>query len=629
VHFLRDKLKKLKKEALFVYIGLGLFFVPFVYFTGFSNSFVRGKEMFIYCYLLFGIGLFFLKLITDKSRQISINNVFSSPVFIIICSILLLSLIVSITTPTPGINFWGTFIRGGGVLYWIILFLYVSFIGLFAERKISENFLFFPIISGTIVSIYGIIQFLGFDFLFSNFNTKFFDGRVFSFLGNPAYLGQFLTLILIPVLYFIFKNLSLKNWKKESIFIALFLLIFYVIVLTQTRTAMVGIVFLFFFLTVKNLKRIYKYCVKNKFFILFPVLIVAISIIGVRSFSERFSFSDLATRSLNSRIEIWKGTIELVKERPFLGYGLENFQVYFPEVASKAFLSLEENININADRIHNESLEFLFSLGIVGLLLYLLLFIILSVGFFKEKESSYSYLYLIPLTNMVQNQFAFSDASIIFLVVSILGILIARESKGKSSFRMKKYLFLLLIPLFLIIAKFKIFDAVMCELNYNKYSNSVGSSYSDAMYYLKEAQFYSPYYSELWYEMMMIDEISMKRALENIFKIEGKSGNYLAWMGNYFANFDPETASDYYIKALEKNPNNPNWLRAFGDMLCSYGDKESASIIYERYLNSIPEIWKWGNAYDTLTDSKKKTYDTFLKTTPYFPDLLKKIENCK
>lgn len=622
-------IKKIKKEALSFYIGLGLFFVPFVFFTGFSNSFVRGKEIFIYSYLLFGIGLFFLKLFKSKSHKITVNNVFWSPVFLIIFSIVLLALIVSLTTPTPGINFWGTFIRGGGVLYWLILFLYVSFIGLLADRQISDKLLLFPIISGTLVSIYGIIQFLGFDFMFSSFNTKFFDGRVFSFLGNPAYLGQFLTLILIPVLYLMFKNYTEKKRKVMGVFLVLFLLIFSVIVLTQTRTAMVGVLFVFLFLAVKNLKKIYSFCVKNKIIFLFLVLTIAISVLGVRSFSDRFSFSDLATRSLNSRIEIWKGTIDLILDRPVLGYGLENFQVYFPEVASKTFLTLEENININADRIHNESLEFLFSLGVFGLGLYLLLFIFLSIGFFKEKVSFYSYLYLIPLTNMVQNQFAFSDASILFLIVSVLGIIVARESKTKKTVQIKKYLIITFIPLVIFLAKIKIFDAIMCELNYFKYSNSIGLSYSDAMYYLKESQFYAPFYSELWYEMMMIDESSMERALENIRKTEGDSGNYLAWMGNYFANFDPEKASEYYIKALEKNPNNPNWLRAFGDMLCSYGDKENASIIYERYFDSIPEIWKWGNEYNNLSDSKKKTYDTFIKTTPYFLDLLKKIQNCK
>jgi len=629
VYFLRDKFKKIKKETLFVYIGLGLFFVPFVFFSGFSNSFVRGKEIFVYCYLLLGLVLFFFKLMMDKSHKIIINNIFGSPVYKILFLIVFLLLIVSLTTPTPGINFWGTFIRGGGVLYCLILFFYISFIGLFVNRKISENFLLFPIISGTLVSIYGIIQFLGFDFLFSAFNTKFFDGRVFSFLGNPAYLGQFLTLILIPVLYFIFKHHTERKLKKMSVFLVLFLLIFSVIVLTQTRTAMVGIFFVFLFLAVKNLKRIYLFCVKNKIILLLFALIISISALGVRSFSDRFSFSDLATRSLNSRVEIWKGTIELILDRPFLGYGLENFQVYFPEVASKTFLTLEENININADRIHNESLEVLFSLGVFGLILYFLLFIFLSIGFFKEKMPLYSYFYLIPLTNMVQNQFAFSDASILFLVVSILGIIVARESKTKKTVPIKKYLIVLFIPLVILLAKMKIFDAIMCELNYFKYTNSVGLSYSDAMYHLKESQYYAPFYSELWYEMMMVDESSMKRALENIRKTEGASGNYLAWMGNYFANFDPERASEYYIKAIEKNPNNPNWLRAFGDMLCSYGDKESASIIYDRYLDSIPEIWKWGNEYDNLSDSKKKTYNTFIKTTPYFLDLLKKIENCK
>ncbi|MBI5152526.1 tetratricopeptide repeat protein [Candidatus Peregrinibacteria bacterium] len=98
----------------------------------------------------------------------------------------------------------------------------------------------------------------------------------------------------------------------------------------------------------------------------------------------------------------------------------------------------------------------------------------------------------------------------------------------------------------------------------------------------------------------------------------------MAWKGNLYAKQDPQKASEYYTMALEKNPYHPNWIRAFADMLYENKDYENALYLYDKYLDAIPDFWKWK---DNLDEHKQNSYKTFLKNTPYFWGIIEKMNN--
>jgi len=345
---------------------------------------------------------------------------------------------------------------------------------------------------------------------------------------------------------------------------------------------------------------------------------------------DRFSLSDAALRSFNSRLEIWNGTINLIKKKPLLGYGEETFYIYFPEIITKKFLTLEENININADRIHNETLEILFSHGIFALLVYLTLLIVIFRLFFKTKNKLIVLLSLLIIANNIQNQFAFPDITISIIIAFCLGGLIASQAKNSEEKiievkRWKRYLLALMVLLLSIyIGVFTIYKPYMSQLAYADSRKNYSVDYSIAVNKHKEALKYTPYYSELWYELMFIDPSSMERALFYLEQIDGNSGNVLAWKGNFYADEDPQKASEFYTKALEKNPYHPNWIRAFADMLYKNGDYENALYLYNKYLEAIPDFWEWK---DNSDKRKQNSYETLLKNTPYFWGIIEKINN--
>ena len=153
--------------------------------------------------------------------------------------------------------------------------------------------------------------------------------------------------------------------------------------------------------------------------------------------------------------------------------------------------------------------------------------------------------------------------------------------------------------------------------------------YEVAVNSLKGTLAWTPYYSEPWYELMFVDPSSMERALQNLEVIDGKSGDVLAWNGNYYAESNPQLSAEYFLQALEKNPSHPNWLRAFGDMLYAQGDCETALYIYSQYIEVVPDYWKWTLDLDEYSSAQQKSYETFFKHVPYFFGTLEKMETCR
>lgn len=74
-------------------------------------------------------------------------------------------------------------------------------------------------------------------------------------------------------------------------------------------------------------------------------------------------------KSSKVRIGIWKNTLQIAKDRPILGYGAGNHKIAIMKVET----AQKKNFVVS-DHAHNDFLEMLSELGLVGLLLYISLF---------------------------------------------------------------------------------------------------------------------------------------------------------------------------------------------------------------------------------------------------------------
>ncbi|GAB6179340.1 O-antigen ligase family protein [Desulfotomaculum defluvii] len=139
---------------------------------------------------------------------------------------------------------------------------------------------------------------------------------------------------------------------------------------------------------------------------------------------NEFDLPEIKTTAGTGRVYIWQKTMELIKNSPLYGYGLDTFLYNFPQ-NDKHLMSNIGETNTYVDKPHNMYLNFAYGTGIVGFgaLLCLLVLYILKVGekVIKSNEGSVNLIatFFFCLTFMIQ--FLFNDSvigtSIVFWIL--------------------------------------------------------------------------------------------------------------------------------------------------------------------------------------------------------------------
>jgi O-antigen ligase len=629
------KTQTLIKEAYKIPVAICLFFIPLFFVPAFGFPFTQGKELFFKTVVI--LALVGAALVFAKKGGFPVRKIFDSPVAVLLAITATVAIVADAFSPTPLVAIFGTYSRGFGLIINLYLLVFAFYCAVALKEKDIRPLLRLAFISGVITAGYALLQKAGMDWFFRGYDTDIFVGRVFGFLGNPGYLGQFMLLILLTG---IFLFISSNGRQAKIFYLAVLLSVIAAMFFSGTRTAFMSLAVCAILVAVKYARKImdgirkipWKKIAGWKTAVLVLVILTLLAGIYAVTPKDRFSLSGTAVRSVESRLEIWKGAFGLFLKRPVLGYGEESFFIYFPETITKKFLTLEEDINLSADRIHNEFLERIFAGGILGGVTYLLLFIYLLRTIFKSKNRLEIILALIPVANIIQNQFGFSDISISVFNYFCLGALVALQAGDKATLSYRFGRFGRIAVAFVAVALFAyaghntVYCPVISQLAYAKSIASRPVDYSTTVNELKKAIDYTPYYSQLWYELIFIDPSSMPRALSALELLEGESGSVLAWKGNMYAASEPQKAADYYFRALEKNPYNPAWIRTFGDMLYKSGDYEDALFLYRQYLDAAPDFWKWSGSLESMTPEEQKSYRIFFKNSPDFLNTVARVD---
>jgi Flp pilus assembly protein TadD/O-antigen ligase len=68
------------------------------------------------------------------------------------------------------------------------------------------------------------------------------------------------------------------------------------------------------------------------------------------------------------RLDIWRNTVEMIKDRPLLGFGLGNHKVFYPAYHSRAVAEQVFSEAFQLHNVHNDFLQVFSEMGIVGIL---------------------------------------------------------------------------------------------------------------------------------------------------------------------------------------------------------------------------------------------------------------------
>lgn len=334
---------------------------------------------------------------------------FYLPIFTLF-GFLFFSIISTIFSQDPRFSIFGSPVRTGGLLNLLFFFIFAIFLTLFIKGDFWNKLIKINFAAGVLASILAFVQYFG---LFKNIFINWEAGGPPSFLGNSTFLAIYMIFLVFSSFSFL---ISEENKKQKVIYAGLFLLFLFTIVITGSRAVYIGILagFAFYFLffpskITKTGRAIFKWINPKKlkifkitsaifaFLLLLALIYVNISpklpnvIENNKQLSyfahNRLSFKIVVEDLAGTRLSAWKITLQAIKEKPVLGWGLENFYIGFEKYYDPANSNLQR---LWWDRPHNIFLEIFANSGIFALVFYVAFWVILlwQLQLFKNKNEN-------------------------------------------------------------------------------------------------------------------------------------------------------------------------------------------------------------------------------------------------
>lgn len=315
-----------------------------------------------------------------------------------------LQIATTLLSVSPYISWRGEYENFRGLLtvfnYVVLYYLMVNFI---RSRAQIDRLLFTILLAGLIVTGYGVAQFFGIDFIAWN-PASISPGRYFSTLGNPNFLAAYLAMVM-PLLVVFF--IETPSTFKRGLLLISFVLMFSALMGTWSRGGFLGLVFALAVLAAFGIYQIgrrsqnqapqQKHSLGTRLFQagrahrpwlvligLILAILVAISATFGRNHMLRLAdtIMHLPKAIQISRLHIWGPSLNIIKQHPFLGTGLDTFKTVFPRYATPDFAAID-GANVASRTAHNEILQVLATQGFIGLVIVTWLTIMILINWYK------------------------------------------------------------------------------------------------------------------------------------------------------------------------------------------------------------------------------------------------------
>lgn len=580
-------------------------FTPLIFTSFNSELFELPKMYFVYSLTILILGLHLIKWVRHLSPLYQKNSLLLP--FLLFLSSQIVSTLISVD---PYTSIFGYYSRlNGGLLSLISYFLLSQILIIYLDPKFRPRLITASLISGFLVSAYGLAQHLGID---KHLWVQDVQNRVFSTLGQPNWLAAYLC-ILLP--FSVDRFLNSETKLSSTIYYLLSTIYFLCLLFTKSQSGILaaiislGIYFIFLFFQSRNL------FFNLKSYIL--ILIITVLSLAINNPIQNKLLPSLnpipsvpnptvnITPSENIRKIVWQGAVDLWQKFPLFGTGVETFaySYYWTRPASH---NLTSEWDFLYNKAHNEYLNYLATTGTFGFITYLLLIIFFIKTIFEnckparpagglkiENLAILSSIASILITNFAG--FSVVISSLYFYTLPILSLKQNLLPSPKN--HQKKSLFSLLILIVTLFLLQKAFFFYLADITYSHAEQSDSSAdLSKAYHQIKTSLAYRP--NEPLY-LIKSSLILAKLAL---------STHQPEYISQSITNSD---------KALSISPANTNFW------------KERAQIYYylssldAKYLNKIPDsllkaaalaptdaktYYLLGQFYDTI-----KNYDPAIK----------------
>ena len=414
----------LEKVCLFV-ITWGIYlvlFTPLIINTKFFFPFVAPKTVFFRIVIEIILAAYIFLVVVNRRWRPRINAL-----TIAVTLFLATFILTSFTGVNLGRSFWSTNERMTGILTMLHLFaFFVILSSVFKVRKEWERALGVSVVVGVILSLYILLG--------DEISTR--GGGT---IGNTSFMAAYL---LFDVFFAIILFLAKKGgWQ---IFSGLSLAAMLPVLLTSTAR---GAIFSFFgglfllglgYLAFSGKKMLARVALG---------IVLVLIILGIFSviFQPPVVKNEIVVTQteMKSRFIVWENGWKGFLERPVLGWGPENFIVVFSQHFNSCMFLPECGNEIWFDRVHNIVLDTLVTMGLVGFLSYLAIFITAIYGLLRltpkiaEKRNIFFPLGLgvLLLVYFFQNLLVFDMINtylVFFFSLAFAGFLIQKPIEEKE-----------------------------------------------------------------------------------------------------------------------------------------------------------------------------------------------------
>lgn len=432
-------LKKKTDSILLILIIAVNSFVPLFVWPFGTDYFYYPKIIIIYILVIL------LVLVSVVSNKIRYRKIFSKELIPLLL-FLFMVLLSAFLSPFGKQAFFGAYLRYEGALtyaayFLILLFSYITVKSMYNAAVVIKYIL----LSGFLISSYAVLQYVGIEILPRDNIRKLWTFTSFATLGNPNFLGSYLSIILPVSVCLYFYEIRKKN---KIILLIITVIIYAALVCSGTRSAWLGVLFTFIILTILFVRTVYREY--NKLLLLLSICILVTYLLnGLHSglISSRFNsiiddYKKVVSNDKNKlnagsqRIFIWSRTMNHILDRPFLGSGPDTFDKVF-EMNSNEASTYFGSPAIYVDKAHNEYLQIIITMGFPALILYLyFIAILLFKSVSKIIRGNYIVytvcLFSAVLSYSIQAFFNISVVSVAPLYWSVLGMLMAVNKINKN-----------------------------------------------------------------------------------------------------------------------------------------------------------------------------------------------------
>jgi len=533
----------------------------------------------------------------------------------------------------PQSSMWGNYERQQGVYsllyYWLFFVLLIAWLRNWQQVK---RFLGAIVAGSFFVCLYGLVQKFGLDPLSWTKN----EGRIFSSLGQPNFLGHYLIIVIPLTIYSIF-FVATKKWLKVLLSLVL-IMQGACLLYTFSRSAWLGIIVAIMFsggawLWFKGRRKLIGW-----FLISVMLLVMSLNLLAnynknipfLGRFSTIFSLSNGANKT---RLFYWRSGYDILRQatpiRKIIGYG--------KDTQSSNYLSQYrtewgdyEMINSFPDRAHNSILDIVLEFGLSGLLLFLafngyLVWQALKYLHKNKLSDDSGYLVLVLLSSLtayaIADSFGFSLTThylYYYLTVALLCLVVFGQSRRVISLTGLSLVFRWVITIVIIFfvtffLYFFTISSFVADLYFMK-AKKAEARYNclGAMDNMNKAVGWQPtnlYYKEQYIFIhnncfpSLTNKNDMIIVLNNIlaqidsypeseygYHIVMNTAHAYSIFGYYLDKKYYAEAQKFYLKLITLNPDISVNYQDYGRMMAWAGDYNSAIKIYENGIKVTPPL---------------------------------------